>query len=288
MRLAALGGLLALFVRWQPLPGAALGALAFTLTMLVEAAVLYWVSRPARRELRRKQLEEQHEELTTRQVLRFYVPLMGTTLVAALTIPLVQAGISRTTATAAETQIAAFAVAWALSMVITSPANMLHQSSLTFTRNETASAYARTQRFSLTVGAVLSVITAVIAFSSVGSGLLSGAGATPQLIDVSRRVLQVFALLPLVRAWREHCWGVLMQKRETTGITQGKAISICTAMAVMLMGVIAHVQQTAVLGAWALVIGETIEGVILHRRLNRALPSGRKPTLTTGDVPTSN
>lgn len=268
MRLLALTGLLSLFLRWQPLPGAALGAVAFTLTMLVEAAVLFWVSRPARRQLRHRRADQKNP-LTTRQVLSFYVPLMGTTLVAAITIPLVQAGISRTGS--AETQIAAFAVALALSQVISSPANMLHQSSLSFTRDGTPDAYRRTERFALAVGLSLSAITAVIAFSPLGDGFLRSGGATPQIIDVSRRVLQVFALMPVIRAWREHCWGVLMRKRQTTSITQGKAISISSALGVMAAGIGLGVQQTAVLGAFALVIGEAIEGMILYRRLKRVV-----------------
>lgn len=281
MRLLTLAGLLALFVRWRPLPGAALGALAFTVTMLVEATVLFWVSRPARRQLRRKR-PERKAPLTSRQVLSFYVPLMGTTLVAALTIPLIQAGISRPGD--AETQIAAFAVTWALSMVITSPANMIHQSSLTFTQSGQPTAYKRAARFALTIGLVLSSITAVIAFSPLGTGFLTGGGATAQLLDVARRALQVLALLPMIRAWREYCWGVLMQKRETKSITHGKAISIATALAVMIAGLLLGVQETAVLGAWSLIAGETVEGVILHHRLSRVLPSGYMRIFHPGDL----
>lgn len=269
MRLLSLTALLAVFVRWRPLPGGAMGALAFTLTMLVEAAVLFWVSRPAVRQLRRKR--EPRTPLTARQVLDFYVPLMGTTLVAALTIPLVQAGIGRSAN--AETQIAAFAVTWAMTMVITSPANMIHQSSLTFTRSGTRASYARTVRFALVIGFALSAVTAVIAFSPVGHGLLARSGATPQLLDVARRTLQVFALMPLTRAWREHCWGVLMQKRETKAITQGKTINISTAIAVMIIGLSLGTQNTAVLAAGALVTGETVEGTFLYRRLKMTIPT---------------
>lgn len=295
MRIATLVGLLALFVHWRPLPGAALGALAFTMTMLVEAAMLFWVSRPARRQLRRREVERERLEqaattseaanrpvptassplpprLTTRQVLNFYVPLMGTTLVAALTIPLVQSGISRTGH--AEIQIAAFAVTWAMSMVITSPAGMLHQASLTFTQGGNALAYSRSARFALGVGIVFSTVTAFIAFTPVGGRLLASAGATPQLLDTARRTLQVLALLPLIRAWREHCWGVLMQKRETTSITRGKTINIITTLTILVGGLLFGVQETAVLGAWSLVIGETVEGFILHRRLTAVLPRG--------------
>lgn len=280
MRLLTLAVLLAVFVRWRPLPGGAMGALAFTLTMLVEASVLFWVSRPAVRELQRKR--EPRAPLTARQVLDFYVPLMGTTLVAALTIPLVQAGVGRSGD--AETQIAAFAVTWALSMVITSPANMIHQSSLTFTRSGTHAAYGRTVRFALFVGLALSTVTAVIAFSPLGHGLLVQGGATPQLLDVARRTLQVFSLMPLIRAWREHCWGVLMQKRETKAITHGKTISISTAIAVMVIGLALRVEDTAVLAASALVIGETVEGIILYRRLRTTL---RTPTATAAPAPGS-
>lgn len=302
MRLATLVGLLALFVHWRPLPGAGLGALAFTMTMLVEAAMLFWVSRPARRQLRQREVERERLEraaetkspaadapeaagplkqrtasplpprLTTRQVLNFYVPLMGTTLVAALTIPLVQSGISRTGH--AEIQIAAFAVTWAMSMVITSPAGMLHQASLTFTQGGDARAYFRSARFALGVGIVFSSLTAFIAFTPVGAGLLARAGATPQLLETARRTLQVLALLPLIRAWREHCWGVLMQKRETTSITRGKTINIVTTLTILVGGLLFGVQETAVLGAWSLVIGESVEGLILHRRLTAVLPRG--------------
>lgn len=279
MRLVTLVGLLALFVQWRPLPGAALGALAFTITMLVEAGVLFWVSRPARRELRRREIEgrdasttDAPSRLTTKQVLAFYVPLMGTTLVAALTIPLVQAGISRTGDGA--TQIAAFAVTWALSMVLTSPAGMIHQPSLTFTQDGTAVNYIRSARFALIVGFTLSAVTASIAFTPLGARLLMSGGATAQLLEPARRTLLVLALLPLIRAWREHCWGVLMQQRETGSITRGKTVSIGTALSVMVVGLAAGVQQTAVLGASALVIGETVEGIILHRRLSRVLPEG--------------
>lgn len=297
MRLLTLVGLLGLFVHWRPLPGAALGAFAFTVTMLVEAAVLHGVSRPGRKQLQRKDRERRRadlqgeenlpDRLTTRDVLQFYVPLMGTTLAAALTIPLVQAGISRTSN--AEIQIAAFAVTWALSMVITSPAGMIHQASLTFTQGGDALAYTRSARFALAVGFSFTAATFAIAFSPLGPHLLAGGGATPQLLPTAREALKVLALLPLIRSWREHCWGVLMQKRETKSITHGKTISIGTALGVMAGGLLLGVQQTAVLGAWSLIAGETVEGFILHRRLGRILPpshmdffSRRPPSASPG------
>ncbi|HLT59146.1 MAG TPA: hypothetical protein VKZ69_10325 [Limnochordales bacterium] len=272
MRLLALAGLLAVLVRWQPLPGGAMGALAFTLTMLVEAAVLFWVSRPALQRLRQRRSSP--SSLTARQVLDFYVPLMGTTLVTALTIPLVQAGVGRTAD--AETQLAAFSVAWALAMLIIGPANMLHQTSLAFTRDGTPAAYARTARFALAVGLALSVFTAVIAFSPVGRGLLAWSGATPALMEATRRTLQLFTLMPLARAWREHCWGVLMQRRDTRAITRGKTTNVVVIIAVMLAGLGLGVGETSVLGAVALVIGEAVEGFVLYRRLRG---EAKTPTL---------
>src|SRR5690606_13957837 len=131
--------------------------------------------------------------------------------------------------------------------------------------------YTRSLRFALAIGIGLSAVTALIAFSPLSDRFLASGGATPQLIDTARHCLQVLALLPVARAWREYCWGVLMRKRLTKSITQGKALSIITAIAVMFVGAVSGVQHTAVLGSAELVIGELLEVLFLHRRLTAAI-----------------
>lgn len=276
-RLLSLAVVLEILLRVPDLSGALLGAIAFSVTMFIEAAILFIAGRPALRKLRTRPTENT-DPLTTRQVLSFYVPLMGTTFVAGLTIPLVQAGVGQVAD--AQTQIAAFAVAWALSMVITSPANMLHQAALTFTRDGRPNTYRRSHRFALGVGIGLSALTALVAFTPFGTALLIRSGATPALMEASRGCLQVFALLPLARGWREYCWGVLMRKRLTQNITYGKSLGLLSALSVMALGLLFGVEQTAALGAWSLVGGEIVEGFLLHRRMATVLGKEFSPTVT--------
>ena len=77
------------------------------------------------------------------------------------------------------------------------------------------------------VGTVVSLLMATAAVTPFGPWLMTNViGVDPTIAAVSRWVLLSFSLYPVLRAWQEMYWGVLMAKRRTNLISVGKGINL--------------------------------------------------------------
>lgn len=266
IRLATLLGLLAALIRWTQLPGALIGAIAFTVTMAVEAAILWLASRHTITELPQRKSAE--TPLTMSTVFRFYWPLMIAAMLGAATIPAVNGALAR--GERPEMQIAAFAIAWNLSFLVVSPANMMHQVALAFTKDDDKLSYKQTAFFALSIGMVLTITQAIMAFTPLAPVVLgSGVGASAHLLPPAIGCMQALVLLPLTRVWREYSWGVLMRKHLTGSISSARTINMLCCLGVLIAALLAGLGPAAVMAGWAIVAGEVVECCLLHYRLQR-------------------
>lgn len=277
-RIVSLLAILSGLIHFTELPGAGIGAIAFTATMGIEATVLWWASRDGVKKLPAQPLKG--DILTLSMVGRFYWPLMITALLGASTLPAVNAIVAR--GEDPEVQLAAFAVAWALSFLLVSPANMVHQVSLAFTRDNDLTSYHRTMRFALGLGFLLAGVQALMAFTPLAPVVLGvGVGASPRLLGSAIGCMRSLVLLPLVRVWREYCWGVLMRKRLTGNIGKARAANLFLCVSLLLLGMWAGLGPIATVAGCCIVAGEVLEGFLLHHRLSSVLATDRRTTTLT-------
>ncbi len=264
---------LALFMGWavatQRISGVVAASATWTLGIIMEAIFVYlYLVRNfgSLGEAAERMPQRNHQALTLMDIGKFFVPLALTVALSAWLLPIIQSGLARSDS--ATHALAAFGVAWGLVLLIAGPVGMLHQCALVYTTGAGDPNWGTVMRFCLLVGLGGLGMMLLLALTPLGGYFLHQIMGLPDdVAHTVRQTMVVFALLPLIRAWREAHWGVLMHRRTTSMIGVAKVANLAVVVLFLLLALEPLARQlaggAAVAGALAYTLGEAAESVII-------------------------
>lgn len=270
LNVVALLGLIAmllvgLWCGWRAVPTLALAKIVSDGLHTALAILLYALRYrpPARRE---------HEDLTYRDVLAFFWPVAVTSLMFALSRPILYAFLSRTGE--AIVTIAAVRVAFDFSMIFGSAINQFRHFFVTFGTRDLEGV----RRFMMRAMVAVVALMALVVFTPLIGLILRGLLNIPDVI-LTRAVqaLRVLCVWPLAMTLRNYFHGHLLARRRTGGMAAGGACRVAAIYLVCWLlqgaGWLNHVTAAAIL-----VLGFLAEGLISawFVRLSPAELTGRE------------
>lgn len=262
VRLLTLAG--ALFVGLQILPdrGAIVAGLAMDLSVVVEAIIITWATRPL---LRSGPFAEDSGDapLTLPDLWRFYRPLIATTFLRQFSRPLLNTGIAW--AVLAKDSLAAWPVAWGLAVLIAGPAWSLQQLTTALATDEEA--YQRVRRFSLSLSVLFAVLLGGVAFTPLYGWVMGGIyNLSPDLQDLARPATQLMILLPLLMGIQSVLRGSLIRGGCTGAVRAAMTANVLTLALTLLVGVTVLSMTGVTLAAVATLTGGLAEWLWLRRQ----------------------
>lgn len=270
-----LGGMFALsqYFLAAGITGAYQGAFIFLAGMMIEALVSWLECRKLVRGMPEKSEEGEIER--PRQVMKFYNPLLYSSLIVVWVTPILNALLGTTgNATLA---IASFAVAGSLMNLMLGFFTYFHQIALTFGKSDPE----QVRRFILMLGFAPAVLLSLLCFTPAGPWMFEHAlGVRGELLEASIHALRGYLPLVLFFPWLDSLNGFVMADGETK-LMFGSQISnaAVTVFLIVLLTVLLP-QWSGVLGSLAQSGGVAAELALLawlYRR-NRRLP--RQQTLS--------
>jgi O-antigen/teichoic acid export membrane protein len=146
---------------------------------------------------------------------RFFLPLVLTTWVMAFSRTIINAGLARAADPAVS--LAAFSVACNVVFTFESPVVVIRNTALAFADNQEA--LRRMPRFTLAVGAAMSVAVGLLAATpAVDFTLVRLIGVTPAIHRAALAPIAIMAVSLLILGWRQLCYALLMGAQRTVVI----------------------------------------------------------------------
>lgn len=261
IRLATLAAVLAAGVTWPVLPGAMLGALALSASVVVESVVNTIWARP----LVRKLPGDGEDPLTIPGVVRFCAPLAATDVMRTVVRPAVTAGVAR--AVLPEVSLAAWPVAASLITLISSAAMAFQEVAVAVIQDRDS--YLRVRRFILAVGLAITFLTILIVMTPLINAYLGGIVRLPAVLQPHVvQGMQVMIPLPLLVAVRNLFRGVLIRRRSTNPIQLAMMANAIVLIVMLVVGV--HAGWTGVMVAAAALAAQAAEAAVLYAFYHRA------------------
>jgi progressive ankylosis protein len=273
VRLLASAGVATVLALSGRLPGIAVGAIALSVGVIVEAL---YAQRAAGHIIERQfgpsAPQSEAPPLTYAGLVRFHAPLGTSTLLYLLTQPMISAAISRLPNP--QPSLAAWAVAAGLLFVVRSPVMALPE--VIIARIGAGAARSALRLFSLRVGLACLFVLALVAFTPLGR-LYFGSliGIDPALTSLAVASVQAALLLPFMTALQNWFRGELTAARATPAITLAMIANLSTMLLVLAWGVSYRVPgvRLAGLALTLSVFAETVTLWAASRRV-RALRQG--------------
>lgn len=254
-RLASLTFVVWAGTRWPLLSGTSLGALALSVSVVVEALFVTWWAWPVVRRLPRTK----SPPLTFRTVLRFYLPLAGTDIMRVLSRPVMTAGIAR--AALPLISLAAWPVASGF-IGLASSSVMAFQEMVVFVSSAPAGAR-RVGRFVLWIGVIVAGFVAASAYTSLFSLYLRRVIDAPQeIVSPAIASIRILATLPLLIAARNLLRGMLIAHKHTTAVQRAMGANFFS-LCVLLAGGVLLGLTGIVLASYSLILSQVVEDVFL-------------------------
>ena len=225
---------------------------AETLGVVIMLALLLW----ARYRLYQPPTAQEHEQVTYRELLRFFVPVSTTGVMFALSRPILFAFVARTPDGIAT--IAALRVAFDFSMVFQQAANQFRHFFISFGFDDLHSK----RRFMTIVCFGITAIMLVFALTPMHVWLWSVLMGLPvELISIARDATLIMCLMPAVIIYRNYFHAHLMMMRRTGGMAYGSIVRVigiyACGQALYALGWLDHISATFVL-----ILGFIIEAAI--------------------------
>ncbi|MCC7360409.1 MAG: hypothetical protein IT317_13080 [Anaerolineales bacterium] len=271
VRLVSSAGLAAALAIWSHLPGVAVGALALSAGVIVEAAYAHWAIRQTvRAQLGAGAAASDEPPLSYGDLVRFHVPLAGSTLLYLLAQPLASAALSRLPNS--EAALAAWPVASGLVFIARAPVLALPEVIIALIHEPGSRPALR--KFTVGVGAACVAVLALLGFTPLGHVYFrSLIGVSEELAGLAITGAQVAFGLPMIVAWQSWYRGNLTAQRATPAITLAMVINLATLVAALAVGVALRAPGVA-LAATALTVSTLAEtlalGVTFNRRAARS------------------
>lgn len=228
------------------------GSLIFLIGMFIEALVSAFEGLHLVRKMPKR--KEDHPIKESRQVFRFYYPLLLASSIGVLTQPSINAvlGWSEKESLA----VASFAVSWSVSQLFLSFTSYIHQIVLNFYRLNPGVVV----RFAAAVNAIPGLALTIIAFTGLGPWILETIiGLSGDLLLESLRAIRFFLLYTFVFPWLDFCHGLIMVRGDTRVITFSQACNIT--MTWLMLGILVYFFSSlgGAIGSLAMGIGFLLE-----------------------------
>ncbi len=259
LRLIASGAVVAVGLATDILPGAALAGLALSVGVIVGAAAAWVWARPILHGPLQKD-EPKDQQINTRELLDFYIPLALTNFINFVGRPLITFGLSR--ALFPLESLALFPVLMSLGFLWRSVGFAYQEVVIALLENE-ASFFAL-RRFAITIGIILSGLLLFMALTPVNDfwyGQVSG--LTPDLVNLSRLPTILISLSPgaaFIIAWQR---GVLVNIKRTRPITIAVALNVLVLVLVMWVGTLLPSVPGIVIAGVAFLLSVVVEMLFL-------------------------
>lgn len=215
-------------------PGIAVGTLALSLGVVVEAAYADWVARRLIADKFGSSAATPQPDLSYGELVRFHSPLAASTLLFLLTQPLISAALARLPNP--ELVLAAWPVTAGLLFITRSPALALPEVVIALI-DEPGSAQALRQ-FCMRIGLICAGVLALLSFTSLAHFYFRGLiGVRETLAGLAMIGAQFGVLLPLIIGWQSWLRGMLTARRATLPLTAAMAINLAIMTVVLALGV---------------------------------------------------
>jgi hypothetical protein len=258
VRLGTLAAGLAVGLLFLPERGSVIAGLAMDVSVTVESALITWATRPVLRSERfqREPATSGDPPLTLRSLWRFYRPLLVTTILRQTTRPLLNAGIAATAM--ARASLAAWPVAWGLSILISGPAWSLQQ--LTTALAADAPAYRRVRNFSMALAVLFTLLLGLVTLTPLYDLVMGGVyNLSPALQALARPAVQIMVIYPLVMGGQSLLRGLLIRGGCTGDVRAAMTANVLTLAATLVAGVTLFSPSGVTLAAVAVMTGALTE-----------------------------
>jgi hypothetical protein len=258
VRLATLAAGLTVGLLLIPERGSVVAGVAMVISVTVESALITWATRPILRSDRfqRAPADGGDPPLTLQALWRFYRPLLVTTILRQTTRPLLNAGIAA--AAMARASLAAWPVAWGLSVLISGPAWSLQQ--LTTALAADAPAYRRVRNFSMALAVLFTLLMGLVALTPLYDLVMGGVyNLSPALQALARPAVQLMVIYPLIMGGQSLLRGLLIRGGCTGDVRAAMTANVLTLAATLFAGVTLFSPTGATLAAAAVMTGALAE-----------------------------
>ena len=263
IRLLTLAGALLVGLQFLPERGAIVAGLAMDLSVVVEAVLITWATRPVLRSGPFAEASAGDSPLTFPELWRFYRPLIATTFLRQFSRPLLNTGIAW--AIMAKASLAAWPVAWGLAILIAGPAWSLQQLTTALASDEAA--YRQVRRFSLSLSVLFAVVLGLVAFTPLYGWVMGGVyNLSPELQDLARPATQFMVLLPLLMGAQSVLRGSLIRGGCTGAVRAAMTANVAVLALTLLAGVTLLPLTGVTLAAVATLAGGLAELIWLRYR----------------------
>lgn len=203
-----------------------------------------------------------------RRIIKFFVPIAIMAFLARFVQPLVQSGIVRTSIGTHD--LAAYGVSWTLVLIFVGPLKQLHQCSLVYAGELNRKNWQRILKFSLAAGTTVSLILISLVFTKLGDFVLIRLiSVSPEITEIVKKVIFAFILFPVIKAFRESFWGIMMQRQTTNIIAAGKIVGLVFVILVFLILAVTLEINAAIIAALSLTAGEAADALTISFFINK-------------------
>lgn len=270
--------LVTLFLLWaiyrEPFSGIVASSLAWTVGIGIEGlmvflGVIYLFKTPGRAaEKLPKVAEGAGDKLKLMGIVGFFMPLALMRFLRSAARPIIQSGIARSPVNPTYA-LAAFGVAFGIVRIVTGPVVYLHNCALVYMKEDNERNWKRIKMFSLLTGLLGTITLILLPLTPAGFWILHNLiGVSEEIAHTGSLVLLAFSPYPLIRAQRESCWGLLMNKSETgpIGIAKGANIGTIFAVTVLFVTIFTGIFQKspAVIGTLIFCLGHALETLMIR------------------------
>jgi hypothetical protein len=258
VRLATLAAGLTVGLWLLPERGSVVAGLAMVVSVTIEAALITWATRSILRSVAFQpgRTPDGDPPLTSRALWRFYRPLLVTTILRQTTRPLLNAGIAA--AAMARASLAAWPVAWGLSILISGPAWSLQQLSTALATGPAA--YRRVRNFCMALSALFALLLGLVAFTPLYGLVMGGVyNLSPALQELARPAVQIMVIFPLVMGAQSLLRGLLIRGGCTGDVRSAMTANVLTLAGTLVAGVTLFAPTGVLLAAVAVMGGGLAE-----------------------------
>jgi progressive ankylosis protein len=205
------------------------------------------------------------------RIIRFYVPMGISSLLAALTHVIINGVLARSPYP--DATISTYAVALSLSFLIDMPMNAIRQASSKYARDKTS--FRSVACLTAVVAGVMLAFSLIIGWTPAGGGLFRSVfGVKEELVSATVQVYQVLAFIYIFTAMRSLFQGVIINQLRTGWMTVGMGVRVGAMFGMSWLFIQKGWTNDGRIGAWIFLVGIMIEctvavweGMALRRKL---------------------